>query len=145
MSTQERLRPACTFRLTRVFVARLKTLWIHSYLQSALRKFRSDCADAQADLSLRWAHMHSCRKCCAPAHMIFLGSMLNVYFLSTALHKPFLLSKILIFILISSPKHLVWVLNRSVSNEYIYPQHITMARSSLGPWKFIPDIGSSSH
>ena len=26
-------------------------------------------ADAQADLSFRWAHMQPCRKCCAPAQM----------------------------------------------------------------------------
>ena len=27
----------------------------------------SDQTDAQADLSLRWAHMQSCRKCFVPA------------------------------------------------------------------------------
>ena len=32
-----------------------------------LRRLWSDCVDAQADLSLRWAHMQSCRKCCVPA------------------------------------------------------------------------------
>ena len=32
----------------------------------AQRGLRSACADAQADLSLRWVHMQSCRKCCAP-------------------------------------------------------------------------------
>ena len=26
--------------------------------------------DAQADLSLRWEHMQSGKKCCAPAHII---------------------------------------------------------------------------
>ena len=33
----------------------------------------SDCADAQADLSLRLVCMQSCRKRCAPAHMISLN------------------------------------------------------------------------
>ena len=31
------------------------------------RRLWSDCAKAQADLSLRWAHMQSCNKYCAPA------------------------------------------------------------------------------
>ena len=31
------------------------------------RRLWSDCADAQADLSLRWAHIQYSRKCCAPA------------------------------------------------------------------------------
>ena len=35
--------------------------------KTALRRLWSDCADVLADLSLRWAHMQSCRKCCAPA------------------------------------------------------------------------------
>ena len=35
------------------------------------RRLRSACADAQADLSLWWAHMHSSGKCCAPAHIKF--------------------------------------------------------------------------
>ena len=34
-------------------------------LHSAMRRLWLDCADAQADLSLRWAHMQSCRNCCA--------------------------------------------------------------------------------
>ena len=35
---------------------------------SGQRKLWSDCADAQVDLSLRWAHMQYCRKWCAPAY-----------------------------------------------------------------------------
>ena len=31
------------------------------------RRLRSDCANAQADLSLRWAHRQFCKKYCAPA------------------------------------------------------------------------------
>ena len=43
-----------------VFAVLLKTLdpWLWS-----------ECTDAQSDLSLRWAHIQSYRKCCAPAHM----------------------------------------------------------------------------
>ena len=36
----------------------------------AQRRLWSACAEAQADLSLRWAHMQSCRKCCFPAHCL---------------------------------------------------------------------------
>ena len=58
-----RERSACAFAV------RLKTFWILGCLQSALRRFWSDCADAQADLSLRWALLQSIGKCCAPAQI----------------------------------------------------------------------------
>ena len=45
-------------RLIRVFAVRMKKAWILSYPLSAQRRLRSDWADAQADLSLRWAHSH---------------------------------------------------------------------------------------
>ena len=45
-----------------VFAVYLKTLWILGYPQSDLRIVWSDCAEAQADLSLRWVHMQSGRK-----------------------------------------------------------------------------------
>ena len=48
---------------------RMKTLRILGYPQSALRRLRSDCADAQADLRLRKAHIQSCKKCFAPAKL----------------------------------------------------------------------------
>ena len=44
--------------LIRVFAACMKKDWILSYPLSAQRRLRSDWADAQADLSLRWAHSH---------------------------------------------------------------------------------------
>ena len=36
----------------------------------AQRRLLSDCAYAQSDKSLRWAHMQYCRKCCVSAHFI---------------------------------------------------------------------------
>ena len=45
-------------RLIRVFVVRLKEAWVLSYPLSAQRRLWSDWADAQADLSLRWAYSH---------------------------------------------------------------------------------------
>ena len=44
--------------LIRVFAVRMKKSWVLSYLLSAQRRLWSDWADAQADLSLRWAHSH---------------------------------------------------------------------------------------
>ena len=44
--------------LIRVFVVRMKKAGVLSYPLSAQRRLWSDWSDAQADLSLRWAHSH---------------------------------------------------------------------------------------
>ena len=44
--------------LIRVFAVRMKKAWVLSYPLSAQRRLWSDWADAQADLSLHWAHSH---------------------------------------------------------------------------------------
>ena len=44
--------------LIRVFAVRMKKAWALSYPLSVQRRLWSDWADAQADLSLRWAHSH---------------------------------------------------------------------------------------
>ena len=44
--------------LIRVFAVHMKKAWVLSYPLSAQRRLWSDWADAQADLSLRWAHTH---------------------------------------------------------------------------------------
>ena len=49
--------------LIRVFAARLKKARILSYPLIAQRRLWSDWADAQVDLSLRWAHMPFCWFC----------------------------------------------------------------------------------
>ena len=41
-----------------VFAVRMKKAWVLSYPLSAQRSLWSDEADAQTDLSLRWAHSH---------------------------------------------------------------------------------------
>ena len=41
-----------------VFAVHMKKAWVLSYPLSAQRRLWSDWADAQADLSLRWAHSH---------------------------------------------------------------------------------------
>ena len=54
--------------LIRVFAVRMKKAWVLSYQLSAQQRLRSDWADAQADLSLRWAHMSVCWFCYEAAH-----------------------------------------------------------------------------
>ena len=49
--------------LIRVFAVHMKKAWVLSYPLSAQRRLWSDWADAQADLSLRWAHMPFCWFC----------------------------------------------------------------------------------
>ena len=44
--------------LIRVFTVRMKKAWVFSYPLSTQWRLWSDWADAQADLSLRWAHGH---------------------------------------------------------------------------------------
>ena len=41
-----------------VFAVRMKKTWVLSYPLSAQRRLWSDWTNAQADLSLRWAHTH---------------------------------------------------------------------------------------
>ena len=53
--------------LIRVFAVSMKKAWDLSYPLSALRSLCSDWADAEADLSLRWAHMPFCWFCHAAA------------------------------------------------------------------------------
>ena len=55
--------------LIRVLAVRMKKAWIISYPLSAQRRLWSDWADAQADLSLRWAHMPFCWFCHVAARL----------------------------------------------------------------------------
>ena len=76
--------------LIRVFAVRMKKAWVLSYPLSAQRRLWSDWADAQADLSLRWAHTH------------FVGFIISwlIYFLSL-LHEgiSFPIKKIFIYLI----------------------------------------------
>ena len=56
--------------LIRVFAVRMKKASALRYPFSAQRRLWSDWADAQADLSLRWAHMPFCWFCYEAAHFI---------------------------------------------------------------------------
>ena len=62
--TKWHVRPAKTqISLIRVFAVRKKKACDHSYPLSAQWRLWSDWANAQADLSLRWAHMPFCWFC----------------------------------------------------------------------------------
>ena len=55
------------YSLIKVFAGHsLGSLWSKASV-GGRRRLRSDCANAQADLSLRWAHRQFCNKYCAPA------------------------------------------------------------------------------
>ena len=56
--------------LVRVLAVRMKKAWVLSYPLSAQRRLWSDWVDAQADLSLRWAHMPFCWFCHEVAHLL---------------------------------------------------------------------------
>ena len=55
--------------LIRVFAVHMKKAWVLSYLLSTQQRLWSDWADAQADLSLHWAHMPFCWFCRALAQI----------------------------------------------------------------------------
>ena len=56
--SEDSYQPGHPPSLISVFAVRMKKAWALSYLLSAQRRLWSDWADAQADLSLRWAHTH---------------------------------------------------------------------------------------
>ena len=56
--------------LIRIFAVRLKKARIRNYPLSAQRRLWSNWADAQADLSFRWAHMPFCWFCHDAAHFL---------------------------------------------------------------------------
>ena len=58
-------------RLIRGFAVRIKKAWVLSYPLRAQRRLWSDWADAQAELSLRWAHMPFCWFCHVAAEFCF--------------------------------------------------------------------------
>ena len=59
--------------LIRVFAVRMKKAWVLSYPLSAQWRHWSVWEDAQADLSLGWAHMPFCWFCHEVAQLLWLG------------------------------------------------------------------------
>ena len=62
-------QPGYLSSLIRVFTVRMKKAWILSYPCSTYQRLWSDWADAQADLSLRWAYRSFCWFCHVEAQM----------------------------------------------------------------------------
>ena len=63
-----------------VFAGRMKKAWVLCYPLSAQQRLWSDWADAQADLSLRWAHMPFCWFCHEAAQLILLSMESDIVF-----------------------------------------------------------------
>ena len=57
--------------LIRVFAVRIRKAWALSFSLSAQRRLSSDWVDAQADQSIRWAHMSLCWFCHEAAHIVY--------------------------------------------------------------------------
>ena len=72
-------QPGHSPSLIRVFTVHMKKAWVLSYSLSAQLRLWSDWADAQADLSLCWAHMSFCWFCYAVAQMV--GHMVTTWLL----------------------------------------------------------------
>ena len=88
MCVQRRLRSAWTSAQSgwSVFAIRMKTHWVLSYMYplSTQRRFWP-VADAQADLSLHWAHRSVCWFCHAKAHIIIITS--SIMDIMVLIHK----------------------------------------------------------
>ena len=73
--TKRPVRPAKTW--ISLVTVQMKKAWVLSYPLSAQQRLRSDWSDAQADLSLRWAHRSFGWFCHAAAHLYFVKKTIN--------------------------------------------------------------------
>ena len=90
----------------------LATHWVHS-------EDWSDCADSQADLSLRWAHRPFCWFCPAPAHLVAYSFSL----MSTCDSKlsAFSMDGHIIVSLMNFIYFKVWLINRGKIEYHVCP------------------------
>ena len=108
--------------LIRVFAVRMKKHWALSYPLSTQRRLQSDWADAQADLSLRWAHTH------------FLGFVMSWLILLKQcmtllhIHKMYKGWLCKLFIKVFMPRH------QKVAGYYVIPSEILSVRPSVRPF-----------
>ena len=79
--------------LIRDFAVRMRNPWVLSYPLSAQQRLWSDWEDAQADLSLRWAHMPLCWFCHAVAQIIFFASI-SFVFSHVGIEEEFIVYKV---------------------------------------------------
>ena len=71
-----------------VFAVRMEKAWVLSYPLSAQRRLWSDWADAQADLSLRMAHIPFCWFCHEVVHLPFNLNLLDTTHAQPQIQKP---------------------------------------------------------
>ena len=81
-------------RLIRVFAVRMKKAWVLSYPLSAQQRLRSDWADAQADLSLRWAPSHFVGFVMSRLKFILVGNILEIYTAKSGINAASYLSPV---------------------------------------------------
>ena len=94
-----------------ISLRRLGSLTTH--IRIALRRLWSDCADAQADLSLRWAYMQCYRNFCTPA----------LFKIAHILCKLVLIF-IVVMIIRFSPWVILWSIRKN-SNYWSYWKRVT--------------------
>ena len=68
----------CAPSLIRAFAVHMKKAWVLSYPMSAQRRLWSNWVDAQADVSLRWAHMPFCWFCHEAAQLINFWTLITI-------------------------------------------------------------------
>ena len=73
--------------LIRVFAVRMKKAWVLSYPLNAQRRLWPDWADAQAHLSIRWAHMPFCWFCHEAAQIFLHFNMMHTLWCLIVLQK----------------------------------------------------------
>ena len=78
--SEDSYQPGQLPSLIRVFAVRMKKARVLSYPVSAQWRLWSDWADAQADLSLRWAHIPFCWFCHEAAQVV-LVDLSGMFFL----------------------------------------------------------------
>ena len=91
----------------------------------------SDCADAQAHLSIHWAHMQSCTNCCVPAHMTAKWDVACEMFSSA---RPFDIVEYM-YINIKHHEQTAWILrdkcNIGVSLSHMTRRHPLAQQASM--------------
>ena len=109
--------------LIRVFAVRMKKARVVSYPLSAQRRLWSDWADAQADLSLRWAHIPLCLFCREAAQLFQFLKPVRVRFHGSGLSNP-------------SIDGYVSLIDRSIQMEQIFcpPVEFDRLKMDLTSW-----------
>ena len=133
-------QPVHLHSLIRVFADCMCLLEPSRYPKRNKQKSLLYWLDVQADLNLCWLHRSYCRFCCALTHLSKTSnSQPQASFLHNFRQKEYIDKH---FFSDFFMKMYILVVISSTSARY---NKTSMARTSLGPWKFIRDMGSLSH